>query len=666
MQKYPLVLFIIVFLVANLFIPVNSASAEDKFLVCPSEVGEVRLDWRPEHSGLVVVRQDGIRQAVCTYVVSYDSFDNPELFVSFLVQWCEELPCDNLRVPSGHWSNEVWSREKWAFVAEEIKWPTVPKIADAAEEFQDLKIYLLAQAEEWAISRSVNCDNYCETTTAVNADHAIGEGDYPDCKCKCEKGWTMRYEGCISCEDVCQEKGSQYVYDPDQSSMDTCACKEADESPTDKEEEPPTMQQPYYPPENKLTHHTQNYKSIEYVFRRAQWFKVEVVVQDFSDSSHTIRWLVDGIPLTAFADGDKWGIQENPARKMTSGSGLKQFQVFIPVNASIGLHTLQAGLYEKDSGNLIESTNAPPFYVIFNPWPDDGDGFVDDEVYNPAFTTEELEYYAKGDSGALEEMTVSIGYNYESMGFILRLLQETTQWLNRWPWDTESKKLQEDLEAFELNPDHPPKDVNTPDGPMTLAPKSSWWLDPGHTIVFTHAMGIVGNMDDTTSPYVVADKLTNNRIIHGCWEYDTSKPRYCGDRGYGYDGKIFRRGPRGTMAGWYDLPRMLYWYVESKGKNRPLGQCLDFAGLSAGFARAVGIPARQVTCTLQNHPSFIYHAWTEIWFNNEWHVADEAERVGVATRYNEITQKQNIIYASHVYAYDPRIGKWSEILGEYR
>ena len=549
MQKYPLVLFIIVFLVANLFIPVNSVSAEDKFLVCPSEVGEVRLDWRPEHSGLVVVREDGIRQAVCTYVVSYDNFDNPELFVSYLVQWCEELPCDNLRVPSGHWSNEVWSRDKWAFVAEEIKWPTVPKIADAAEEFQDLKMYLLAQVEEWAVSRSINCNAHCKANTMSNADHAIGEGDYPECKCQCEKGWTMRYEGCVSCEDVCQEKGSQYVYDPDQSSIDTCVCREADESQIDDEVETPTMQQPYYPPENKLTHHTQNYKSIEYVFRRAQRFKVGVVVDNFSDSSHGIRWLMDGIPLAAFSDGDKWGIQENPAGKMASGGGLKEFQVFIPVNASIGLHTLQAGLYEKDSGNLIESKNAPPFYVIFNPWPDDGDRFVDDEVYNPAFTTAELEYYTRGDSRVLEEMTVSIGYNYESMGFILNVLyKDIPDWIETMPWSEDSlKNLQQDFAAFEVNPDHPPKDVNTPDGPMKLAPKSSWWLDPGHIIVFSQAMRIVENIDNTTNAYTVSGKLTDSRIIQGCWEYDTSEPRYCGDRGYGYDGKVFRRGSRGTV-----------------------------------------------------------------------------------------------------------------------
>ncbi|MBT4511290.1 MAG: hypothetical protein HOC20_03650 [Chloroflexi bacterium] len=165
MKKHMLVLLLIVCIVASTLIPVDSVSAEDEYLDCPSKLGDISLDWRPENSGHITVTEEGIHQAVCTYVVSYDNFNNPELFVSLLVQWCEVLPCDNLRIPSGHWSNAVWSEDKWAFVAEEIKWETVPKIANAAAQIQKLKASLLEQAQRRAIPRSASAPNKIKSIT---------------------------------------------------------------------------------------------------------------------------------------------------------------------------------------------------------------------------------------------------------------------------------------------------------------------------------------------------------------------------------------------------------------------------------------------------------------------------------------------------------------------
>jgi len=65
---------------------------------------------------------------------------------SLLVRWCEDLPCDSLIVP-GHYSNAVASQAKWAVVAEEIRDPTHPRIIEASQDIQNLKLYLLEQAE---------------------------------------------------------------------------------------------------------------------------------------------------------------------------------------------------------------------------------------------------------------------------------------------------------------------------------------------------------------------------------------------------------------------------------------------------------------------------------------------------------------------------------------
>lgn len=71
-----------------------------------------------------------------------------------------------------------------------------------------------------------NCDDHCKTTSGENAEHAIGEGDYPNCDCECEKGWTMEEQGCVSCEDFCEKKeGGHYIYDPDKSYTNICECK---------------------------------------------------------------------------------------------------------------------------------------------------------------------------------------------------------------------------------------------------------------------------------------------------------------------------------------------------------------------------------------------------------------------------------------------------------
>ncbi len=86
MKRHMLVLFLIVCIVANTLMTVGSVSAVDEYLDRPLKVGDIELDWRgPYYAGLITVREDGIRQSICTYVVSYDSFNDPTVFASILV-----------------------------------------------------------------------------------------------------------------------------------------------------------------------------------------------------------------------------------------------------------------------------------------------------------------------------------------------------------------------------------------------------------------------------------------------------------------------------------------------------------------------------------------------------------------------------------------------------
>ena len=52
-----------------------------------------------------------------------------------------------------------------------------------------------------------------------------GVGGYPECTCICEKGWEMRFEGCLDCETICREQNPSAVYDPAASGDNSCVCQ---------------------------------------------------------------------------------------------------------------------------------------------------------------------------------------------------------------------------------------------------------------------------------------------------------------------------------------------------------------------------------------------------------------------------------------------------------
>jgi hypothetical protein len=72
------------------------------------------------------------------------------------------------------------------------------------------------------------CEDYCKNQNIINSENAIwASGDYSSgCVCECKKGWTMKEQGCVPCEDICQQSDSRAHYDPnDLYSWDNnCGC----------------------------------------------------------------------------------------------------------------------------------------------------------------------------------------------------------------------------------------------------------------------------------------------------------------------------------------------------------------------------------------------------------------------------------------------------------
>jgi len=67
-----------------------------------------------------------------------------------------------------------------------------------------------------------DCEQYCGS----KFEHGCwnGGGEYPDCECVCEKGWEMKEQGCVACEEVCQELDPHAHYNAEKSEMNKCGC----------------------------------------------------------------------------------------------------------------------------------------------------------------------------------------------------------------------------------------------------------------------------------------------------------------------------------------------------------------------------------------------------------------------------------------------------------
>lgn len=212
--------FLLIIAVVGGLLTTNPVSAENK-LKCFSKIGDIKLGWNDEDQGLVTVNSDGIHKAVCRYPYNFLR-GNPTAHASVLVQWCEAQPCGKVNQISGHFENKVPSKSKQAVIAEEITYDTHSRFVAAAQEFQDLKMDLLKQAERRAIPKDT-CQKLCKN------DHEIWMGpDIYDCSngaCGCEKGWEMKAQGCVSCDDICKKEGNHLVYNSEESTVNTCICE---------------------------------------------------------------------------------------------------------------------------------------------------------------------------------------------------------------------------------------------------------------------------------------------------------------------------------------------------------------------------------------------------------------------------------------------------------
>jgi len=108
------------------------------------------------------------------------------------------------------------------------------------------------------------------------------------------------------------------------------------------------------------------------------------------------------------------------------------------------------------------------------------------------------------------------------------------------------------------------------------------------------------------------------------------------------------------------------------GNKHPTGQCMDFGGLVSAFARAIGIPARMLTCVncADGHGGvWNFHVWNEVWINDvsstSWSPADGTYGIGPTTRQDSFIQEE-VSTSMGIYTYDARTGNKVNILSDYR
>jgi len=136
--------------------------------------------------------------------------------------------------------------------------------------------------------------------------------------------------------------------------------------------------------------------------------------------------------------------------------------------------------------------------------------------------------------------------------------------------------------------------------------EKEYLLNPINKDVYQNAVKICYGATDIDTAILRIGKFTENII------YYTGNPHFSGE---------------------YKLQELCtQWITDSRiteimdnGKELQLinGQCLDYASMVCGFARAVGIPARDVYGVYCHN--WNYHVWTEYWSGNSWVVYDACD-----------------------------------------
>jgi hypothetical protein len=392
------------------------------------------------------------------------------------------------------------------------------------------------------------------------------------------------------------------------------------------------VEQLNFPSGNRSAHHTEDWP--DFTFRRAQSLIAEATLQrDFTPETHTLRWEVKTPNSSTFGaistneSRNEWWVREGPLMESESGGPASRWTradtLHIPPTAPIGTYVLRASAYRNVTvgSMLLNSEQSPTFYVIFNPWNDDGDAVFDADMHHPALDAQSLAYYAEdirtdglyGGVGHSDPLEWNLGQNEEAV-FLAAMesvegrrtaLQVLNVLVDRVRWVRERGKSSES-----------PLDVIEARWPENLAQQI--------------------NQDSELGP--------------------------C--------------SPFFLRSNWKDVPQIIAAW--NKGSNHPCGQCMDMTHLLVAYARAVGIPARSVTCIKcfapDRNDTWNFHLWTELWLPKltpgDWSTADSTQEIypqpRTARASNEgldfVTQVKT---ATNVWVMDPKHGQ-VDLLSKYR
>ncbi len=361
-----------------------------------------------------------------------------------------------------------------------------------------------------------------------------------------------------------------------------------------------------FPSFNKDQHHTGNWVG-NYVFRRAQKLTVQVQFSgNYQATEDDFIWRVlepgqqsyQPIPkLISGAPGPGWSVKE-----INVTSTELTVEIFIPVDAALGEHRFEVSLYrDVNNRNVFQDIEySPSFFVIFNPFEDDGDTNIDSQVYNAYFSPNEINYYS----------TSTIERNYYA---------------------------------------------------KVYDPQNNKWVLGGEIIW-------VLNMSDPVVFLPVIDEVQGVRSAKEAVRLLAAKARW-NHKGEDEptDSDIIEGNWKGQKYNWLNVPEMMSFW--NWGENHPTGQCMDFGGLMAAMARAIGVPSRLVTCAYcHSGLGYEYHVWTEVWLNEvdggAWSAVDSMEDIGPVPR-NDPYFRGQLTDGKAVYTFDFRTNKRKDVKKEY-
>ena len=191
-----------------------------------------------------------------------------------------------------------------------------------------------------------------------------------------------------------------------------------------------------------------------------------------------------------------------------------------------------------------------------------------------------------------------------------------------------------------------------PDGNDTV----EWLLSPFNEDIFLPVINEVEGVDSAlTAMQMLVDKT----------RWDDSTPS---------DSEILEGRWGGSLIpykkNWRNVPDIMSEW--DNGNKHPTGQCMDFGGLVSAFARAVGVPARMLTCVncADGHGGvWNFHVWNEVWVKNNtsstsWSPADGTYNLGPTTRQDSFIQEE-VSTSTGIYTYDAHTSSKVDLLSEY-